>query len=58
MTVQLARYIERTDKDDGVPGWDVFQQPGLRLLRQAAAAVTFAPSSDGLEFARIRDSIR
>jgi predicted Zn-dependent protease len=50
----LAQYIERTGKDDGTPAGQSFQKDRLTKLRQSAAAVTVVPSSDGLEFERVR----
>jgi predicted Zn-dependent protease len=53
----LAQYVSRTGKNDGVAGWDEFQQRRLTALRQAAAAVTVAPGGDGAEFARVRNML-
>jgi predicted Zn-dependent protease len=46
----LAQYLARTGKTDGFPA-------RLEALRQAAAAVTVAPGSDGVEFARVREAL-
>jgi hypothetical protein len=53
----LAQYVSRTGKNDGVAGWDEFQQRRLTALRQAAAAVTVAPGGYGAEFARVRNML-
>jgi predicted Zn-dependent protease len=53
----LARYVERDGKSDGLPGWKEFQKKRLASLRKDAAGVRVAPSSDGLEFKRVRDSV-
>ena len=54
----FARYVERTAKDDGSPGWDGFQAKRLADLRTAAARAAVAPGGDGAEFARVRESLR
>jgi predicted Zn-dependent protease len=46
----LAQYLARNGKADSLPA-------RLDALRQAAAAVTAAPGSDGAEFARVRESL-
>jgi hypothetical protein len=51
---ELARYVARTAKDDGVPNWQAFQAQRLAELRKGAAQAAFVPGGDGAEFARVR----
>jgi len=54
---ELAKSVERSAKDDGMPGWQEFQARRVAAIRDAAAAVTVAPGGDGAEFARVREML-
>ena len=53
----LARFVERTAKDDGLRGWQESQASRAAAIREAAAQSTMAPHGDDAEFARLRETL-